>query len=62
MEITTHKSFAMAVKEFFGKGEQSLQQFQQELKALTDKDRQDIANGMAKLGHVIENMPATGDY
>lgn len=58
-----HKSFASAINSFFGrKPGQSLSEFQAELKALTNNDRQDIINGLAAVGETIEGMPATGKY
>lgn len=62
MEAVSYKSFAMASKAFFGSEGKSLSAFQEELKALTPKDKQDIANGLAKQGITIDAMPATGSY
>lgn len=58
-----YKSFASAAMNYFGKKPNTgLAEFQAELKALTDADRQDIANGLASQGITIDSMPATGTY
>ena len=59
-----YKSFASACMAIFGKNPstESLAEFQAEIKALTPEDRQDLINGMAKMGDTILNMPSTGSY
>ena len=58
-----YKSFASAIMAIFGKQPgQSLGEFQAEIKSLTDKDRQDIINGLAANGDTVANQPSTGVY
>ena len=58
-----YKSFASAVMGVFGKlPNQTLSEFQSEIKTLTDKDRQDIINGLAANGDTVANQPSTGVY
>ncbi len=58
-----YKSFASAIMAIFGKQPgQSLGEFQAEIKELTEKDRQDIINGLAGNGITITGQPATGVY
>ena len=58
-----YKSFASAIMAIFGKQPgQSLGEFQAEIKSLTDKDRQDIINGLAANGDTVANQQSTGVY
>lgn len=58
-----YKYFVSAIVAIFGKQPgQSLGEFQAEIKALTEKDRQDIINGMSRNGDAITGHPATGVY
>jgi len=51
----TMMNFITACKEFFGYHEgEGLKQFFEELKALTDRDREDIKAGLKQAGFEIE--------
>jgi hypothetical protein len=50
-------SFVMACNSFFGRGNKTLQEFNAELKALTPKDRADLANDFKAIGILVTDVP-----
>lgn len=57
MEQKQFGTFAAAAKEYFGvRPGEGLKEFMAEVKALSDDDKQEIAEGMARHGIVIPTM------
>lgn len=54
MNDMPEQSFAQACMHFFGKkSDQSLSDFMKEIKALSEKDKKEISEGLVKLGYRI---------